>query len=668
MEIFKISKEFLKNYENSQVKWANPLSEFVYYRTYSHYIEEEDRYETWIETIKRIVEATFTIQKKHCQNLRLVWKDQKAQKSAHKMFDKMFNFKFLPAGRGIWGMGSKYFNERQDSTLLNNCAFITTDDILFRNSFAFMWTMNMLMLGVGVGFDTLGAKRNLIIKKPIENLNRVFEIEDSREGWVSSIGHLIDAFFLGKELYQFDYTKIRKKGERIKGFGGIASGYEPLEILHNRIKDLLYKKIGQSLSSVDIFDIMCFIANCVISGNVRRSALICLAEPEDTTLINAKNYNLEENKEAINWRWSANISIKCNQKTNFKNIIEESNYFERGEPGFVFLENAKKYGRIKDGITDTDSNVMGVNPCGEQFLENAELCNLVEVFPSNHSSYEEFEETLKYAFLYAKTVTLVPTLTPETNAVMLKNRRVGVSLSGIIDFFKKVGRKEALKWFDNGYNYLRKVDDIYSDWLCIPRSKKLTTVKPSGTVSLLAGVSAGIHYPYASTYIRRVRVAKDAFYLDAFRKAGYEVEDDKYDNSTAIISFIIKNESIKTQKEVSIWEQIKNAVDMQYYWSDNAVSITAYFKKEERNDLVDVLECFSEGLKGVTFLPFDDNKYEQAPIEEISEETYKEKIKNLKPISFEEIFSKKTEKIMQEGDLYCSNDSCNITKPIISKI
>ena len=657
---FKLSETFYQNFlqkNKTDVFKENILGNFVFYRTYSRK-KEDGSYENWAETCKRVVEGVFTIQKIHCQNLRLLWKEEKAQKSAQKMFQKMYTLKFLPAGRGIWGMGTDFFYERFDSTLLNNCAFISTKDIAIRKSFIFKWIMNSLMLGVGVGFDTLG-ENEIIIKQPKFKNNEKFIIEDSKEGWTDALEHLLEGFFSGTEVKEFDFSLIRPAGTPIKGFGGIASGADPLKEMLNAINSLLTEKINKKISSIDILDICCFIARCVVAGNVRRSALICLANPNDEKLLKAKDYNLEENEQAANWRWCVNISILVDEKTNFKKIAEQSNYFERGEPGFVFLNNAKKFGRKKDPENDDDANIVGVNPCGEQFLENGELCNLVEVFPSKHSSKEEFLETLKYAFLYAKSVTLVPTLCPETNAVMLKNRRVGVGLSGLQDFFSAVSKAEAHRWFNEGYKYLKSVDNIYSDWLCVPRSKKLTTVKPSGTLSLVAGVSPGIHYPFAPYYIRRVRVSQNAFFLKYFEEAGYTIEQDKYDKNTKIICFPIKSASDKSQKDVSVWQQVANAAEMQYWWSDNAVSITVFFKEKEKQGIEQILEMFQDNIKGVSFLPLDTNTYEQAPYTAITKEEYEEEIKKIKEINLDKIFTGK-EEFEQKKEMYCTNDSCSL--------
>jgi len=298
-----------------------------------------------------------------------------------------------------------------------------------------------------------------------------------------------------------------------------------------------------------------------------------------------------------------------------------------------------------------------VSNCGEIFLPSTSLCNLVETFPSRHSNYEEYKETLKYAYLYGKTVTLISTHWEETNAVIMKDRRIGISQSGIIDAFVKHGRREVLNWCDNGYKYLRNLDEVYSNWLCVPKSIKISTTKPSGSVSLLPGVSPGIHYPHSEYYIRRIRIASNSPIIECLKKAGYEIEnvvygDEETKKSTLVISFPIHEEHyLKGKADVSMWEQVKNVYDYQYYWSDNSVSCTIHFKKEEEKDIPKILEAYEDSLKALSFLPLNDHGYEQAPYEEITKEKYEEMVKKLKTPDFSGITTK------PEGESFCNSDN-----------
>jgi adenosylcobalamin-dependent ribonucleoside-triphosphate reductase len=306
---------------------------------------------------------------------------------------------------------------------------------------------------------------------------------------------------------------------------------------------------------------------------------------------------------------------------------------------------------------------LGTNPCSEQTLESFELCNLVESYPSNHETLEEWITTLKFAYLYAKSVTLLLTHDERTNAVMGRNRRIGLSTSGIIDAFNKFGRRETLDAMNEGYDYVQKLDKKYSDWLCIPRSIKMTTVKPSGTVSLLAGVSPGIHYPHSEYYIRRIRMMENSPLIPILKKANFPIEADKYSPNTSVISFPMHEKYYnKGKNDVSMWEQVKNAVDLQYYWSDNQVSITVTVKEEEKKDIKTVLEAFEDSLKSISFLPLTEHGYEQPPYEEIDEKTYNKINSKIKPLNYDKLNGNGA--VHDHDEKYCSNDSCEIKIPI----
>lgn len=628
---------------------------FASHNTYARRLEEEGRLEEFWETLKRVVEGTFTIQKKHCTSLGLPWKQYEAQISAQKMFEKMWNFKFLPPGRGLWIMGTEFI-DKHGSLALNNCSFVSTHDIDIKGAKAFEFAMDALMLGVGVGFDTEGADK-LTIKYPKKyDKGERFKviIPDTREGWVESLKVLLISFFEGKAYPEFDFSLIRPAGQPIKGFGGISSGPGPLKDMLNEISELLMEKVGEKLNSTDIVDIMNMIGKCVVSGNVRRSAQISFGHIDDEKYLTMKD-PIKNGDKLQNHRWASNNSVFCTPGTDYSKIIESIK--KNGEPGLIWLDNIKNYSRMNGFPDFKDQLCRGANPCMEQSLESFEACNLVETFPSNHENYEEYEETLKYAYMYAKTVTLINTHWPETNAVMLKNRRIGVSQSGIIDAFAKHGMRKIINWCEKGYEYLQKKDKQYSDWLCVPRSIKITSVKPSGTISQLPGVSPGIHYPHSKYYIRRVRVMQNSSLLPPMIEAGYEVEDDFYSPNTKVISFPVKEENyLKSKNDITLWEQMENAALYQRHWADNQVSITVTFRKDEEKDLTNCLTYFEDRLKGISFLPISDHGYKQAPYEEITEEKYNSMFKKIKPVDLSTCYD------APAGEKYCSNDSCEIKK------
>jgi hypothetical protein len=262
--------------------------------------------------------------------------------------------------------------------------------------------------------------------------------------------------------------------------------------------------------------------------------------------------------------------------------------------------------------------------------------------------------TLKFAYLYAKTVTLLPTHNPRTNQVTLRNRRIGLSQSGIIQAFAKFGRRSVLADFcDAGYNEIRRWDEIYSEWLCIQKSIKVTSVKPSGTVSLVAGATPGIHHPEAATYWRRVRIAKDSILVKILNDAGYHIEPSVSDpDRTVVVRFAVCDERVRPVEDVTIWEQMANAADYQRYWADNQVSCTVKFKYSERAEIERVLEAYEDQIKGISFLPHMGHGYAQAPYEPCTPEEVMEYNSKIKQTDYSDYI---TEAI---GSTYCDNDTC----------
>ena len=428
----------------------------------------------------------------------LGWNAWQAQSSAQEMYDRMFNMKFLPPGRGLWAMGTSITEKKKLYAALNNCAFVSTKTLKEDYSKPFCFLMDASMLGVGVGFDVKGAGEVMI---KLTNPNRgieVYVIPDTREGWVESLKLLLDAYFHGAAEVQFDYTKIRPLGEPIKGFGGVSSGHEPLEEIHEEIRKVLNRNVGEPITTTTIVDIMNLIGKCVVAGNVRRTAEIVFGEPDDDEYLDLKNYKV--NPEREEYGWTSNNSIFAELGMDYTDVCKR--IVDNGEPGFAWLENMRGYSRLKNGRDNKDHRVMGGNPCLEQSLESYELCCLVETFPNNHESLEDYLRTLKYAYLYAKTVTLGKTHWSDTNRVMLRNRRIGCSVSGVAQFITKRGLDELKVWLENGYDIIQEWDCMYSDWFAVPKSIKTTSVKPSGTVSLLAGATLGLHYPESRFYIR----------------------------------------------------------------------------------------------------------------------------------------------------------------------
>jgi adenosylcobalamin-dependent ribonucleoside-triphosphate reductase len=543
-------------------------------------------------------------------------------------------------------MGTKFVEEKSGAALFN-CAFRSTKELSTKGGYLFAWMMDALMLGVGVGFDTLGAG-TVTIKEPAYTGDTLI-IDDSREGWVDSVHTLLNGFFFGHKIPKFDYSAIRPEGAKISGFGGTSSGAAPLKELHANLTDLFSSKIGEAITSVDIVDTENLIGRCVVSGNVRRSAALAMGEYDDRRYLEMKN----DQEKLYHHRWGSNNSFNAQVGMDYTWHAEQSQ--QNGEPGYIWLQNAQTHGRFKDEKRYDDANVAGFNPCSEQQLHDGECCCLVETFPAKHDSYEDYLKTLKCAYLYGKTVTLVNTHWPETNAMMLKNRRIGLSQSGIVQAFNKHGRRTMLEWSDNAYDHIQQLDKEYSDWLCVPKSVRTTSIKPSGTVSLLNGSTPGIHFPEDEYYIRRIRFSKSSPLLDSLLDAGYTIEDDEYSPNTACVEFPVKEPHFqKGKSDVSMWEQLEIAAQYQYYWADNAVSVTITFKEEEASQLKSALEMYETRLKAVSFLKYQTTGYKQAPYESITKEEYEQKIKTITPIQ------RSTADVGGVGTKFCDGESCEL--------
>ena len=650
-ERFTLADGFLAQYKGRQPNWG-PLGYVTYKRTYARVVAGEDgRTEEYWETLRRVVEGCYTIQLNHCRSLKLPWNMNKAQRSAQEMFRLMWNFKFLPPGRGLWMMGTDYIWDR-GSAALNNCAFVSTDEIEVSFSEPFCFLMDMSLLGVGVAFDTIGAGK-VVIRQP-EIRDDVYVVEDSKEGWCDAVRQVLESYAgtLPRSA-KFDFSQIRPLGSPIKSFGGIAPGPDPLIDCIANIDKVLGPRIGKHISSTDITDLMNVIGKCVVSGGVRRTAELALGSPEDEEYLKLKDPNLYGEQLKL-WRWASNNSVSAATGMDYTEVGSQT--AKNGEPGYFWRENARAFGRLKDGETWADAKVAGTNPCAEQSLESYEICNLVETFPSLHDSFEEYQRTLKFAYLYAKTVTLVPTHNERTNAIMLRNRRIGLSQSGIIEAFEKHGRRTHFEWCDQGYQYIGKLDKIYSQWLCIPESIKKTSIKPSGTVSLLPGVTPGIHYPHSQYYFRTIRIDKTSPLVEPLRLAGHRIEESVYGDNTLVVYFPVEHKAFRRSKlDVSIWEQVENIAQMQYYWADNQVSATVTFKAEEAQDIANILELYETRLKSISFLPLKDHNYPQAPYQTITGETFMRASAKLKVLNFNRLNTKEAQ------DVFCDGDKCEIT-------
>jgi len=670
MYSFKINDEFIDQYRSKKTPFGyvdaggNSVGEITFLRTYSR-LKADGTKETWVDVCERVINGTYSLQKEHCKKNRLPWNDAKAQASAKEAFDRLFNLKWTPPGRGLWMMGTDIVNVQKNSAALQNCAFVSTAEMTkFNPAKPFAFLMEASMLGVGVGFDDKGADKEFIIYEP--NKQEVTEsIEDSREGWRDSTASLINSYLKPDQSpIVFDYSKIRPLGSPIKTFGGTASGPDPLIKLHNSIRKLFNGRDGQKLTRKDIADIGNLIGVCVVSGNVRRSAELLIGRIDDQDFLNLKNAEVFPERNSYDsdnpgWGWMSNNSVEVHVGQDLSPIVDGIS--RNGEPGVIWMDMARKYGRLADAPNNKDHRVAGFNPCAEQSLESYECCTLVETYLGRHESLEDYKRTLKFAYLYAKTVTLLPTHWEETNAIMQRNRRIGASMSGVADFADNNGMPVLREWMDEGYKTVQRYDNIYSEWLGVRESIKMTTVKPSGTVSILAGESPGVHWtPGGKFFNRTIRFSNDDPMLPLFKMANYRVEPAaESPDTTSVVYFPIKSNAKRSEKDVTIFEKIALAAAAQRYWSDNSVSVTVSFDAKTENDNVGtVLHMYDGQLKTVSFLPQGNETYPQMPYTQINKEEYDEATMKLFPIDFSGVYAGMAADAI--GESYCTTDSCEI--------
>ena len=622
------------------------FGEVTYYRTYSR-IKADGTQEHWPDTVIRVIEGIMSIRKNHYVANRLEWDETKWQVFAFDMACSMYTMKWLPPGRGLWVMGTEYIYNN-GSLALFNCAAVDTEDL----SHAAEWTMDLLMCGCGVGFNTKWAGDGFSVPdktNPVE-----YAIPDSREGWVESLRLLLESYTKGGQWYTFDYTNIRPEGATIGGFGGKASGPGPLIQLHGRVEAYLdaYGR-GETDSTRCTADIFNAIGACVVAGNVRRSAEISLGSVDDDTFLNLKNY--EKHPERAEIGWMSNNTVVLEKTEDFEKLPAiAQRILDNGEPGILNLVNTQKYGRYGQKMSD---KAWLLNPCGEIPLESFETCNLSEVFPSRCHGEDDFYAVLRFATFYSSTVSLLPTHRVETNAIQTRNRRIGVSLSGIADMLDYFGATELTRRLRKGYNIVRETNDALAAEAGVPPAVRVTTVKPSGSISQLAGVSSGMHFPTFQYAIRRMRVGNTSPICQVLKDAGVPNEPDTYSSGTTVFEFPIDQGKTRPATSVSAWEQFSLLAMLQREWADNAVSCTVYFDKQRESHQVEhMLAQYAPVIKSVSMLPHSDNgAYAQMPYEGITKEEYERRVAAMPKIDWSMFGG-------SDGaeEKFCSNGTCEI--------
>jgi ribonucleotide reductase alpha subunit len=629
-----ISEKFANKYANKQPNWGfNGLGYIVYKRTYAR-LKEDGKTEEWHETIRRCINGSQKIGANY------------TQEEAEQLFDLIFNLKCNFAGRMLWQLGTPTVDRFGANSLLN-CWNVSMNSIK-----SFLFLFENLMLGGGVGFSIRREDIHELprIKKSVAITHKNtkdadFIVPDSREGWIRLLEKVLEAFFVNGKSFNYSTILIRGAGERISGFGGIASGPQILLDGIDKINKIFQTREGKKLRSIDVLDICNIIGGIVVSGNVRRSAQIAIGDPDDYLFLRAKNWSFGN---IPNWRAMSNNTIYADDFSHISNEIWSNGYvldsqtgFAKGEPyGFFNLPLSQKYGRLKDGPmkdsslypTDED-NVVGTNPCGEISLASYECCNLSELYLNNISSKEELVICAKLLYKTQKAIAALPFIHEETNKIVHKNMRLGLGVTGICQSLDKID------WLDVCYKELRKFDKEWSKECGWNRSIKLTTIKPSGTLSLLAGSTPGVHPAYSKYYIRRVRMSSNDALVTYCRDLGYHTEyvlnfDGSENHDTVVVEFPCETpDGALFADEMGVVKQLEMVKKLQEVWSDNAVSVTAYYSEEELPILKQWLsDNYENGIKSVSFLLRQKHGFKQAPYEEITKEQYENKKSKVRPV------------------------------------
>ena len=577
------------------------LSKIIYKRTYSR------EGENWVDTIERV-----------CKGLKgLGWYGN----DLLELKDFMLKRKGLVSGRALWQLGASSYGDS-----LQNCWCVKVN-----NLGAFSFTFNELMLGGGVGFNIQAENVYELPKIKFnpkifvtKNNDCSFIVPDNREGWIELLERVFDAFFNTGKDFSYSVEQVRRAGEKIKSFGGIASGPEALILGIAEISKVLSSRSDKKLKPINCLDTMNIIGTIVVSGNVRRSSEIGIGDACDTEFINAKQWPYP------NFRSMSNNAVACDDLTDFCGW----DTFETDPIGFVNLKNLRRFGRLADGVDyRSDFRIIGCNPCGEIGLEDREPCTLAEIYLPKLSGIVEFK---RLSFLLLKAVKLITRAEfhdPITQEVVSRNRRVGIGLAGLAQV--------NVNWNEltNVYRFLEKSDIEISKRLGINESIKLTTIKPGGTMCLMAGVTPGMSDAVGEYVVRRVRFNSNDVLLDKLRWAGYNIEpqlnlDGSVDVNTNVVSFPLHYKDARTNS--SVIDLLKFQLNLQTYWADNCISVTHNYDKKDIKIIKEWMEkYYNECVKTTCFSP-NVTDFKQMPIEAISRERFMELGSQVKTFEVEE--------------------------------
>lgn len=692
-----LSKEFLSNYEEFNSTPLSNIGEFVYLRTYSRYLEDKKRRENWFETVLRTTEYNIELGINYKKKHGLFINMKEEVKEAEFLFHNLFNLRTFTSGRTLYMGGTDIV---KDYPLSNyNCSFTMIEGF---HDFVDVFYLLMVGSGVGIRIDrelisnmpkvrkisllgeyTEGVHKympkeymedtKLIIDKKDSSIATI-KVGDSKEGWCSALESyfklISEPEHINIKKIIIDYSYVRPEGERLKRFGGRASGHKSLKRMFEKINKVCTNLSEGRLKSIDVLDLATIISENVVSGGVRRSAMMVLCDEDDTEVINAKkdlykivDGNWIENLE-VSHRKMSNNSVLYKKKPSLDKIKEILSSIKiNGEPGFINGEEAAKR---KDTFK-------GCNPCGEILLNSRQCCNLSTnnlvafVDENNKLDIKSLEEVMKLSARVTIRMTLVNVELPDWNKVMQADRIVGISLTGMMDMVNKTNMSyEALgKLLKHLREVVRKEGKRYCSELGISAPELMTTIKPEGSLSTLPCVSSGIHYSHSNYYIRRVRISvSDPLYKMIEKLKCYPIynENGQTDENctTKVIEFPIKAPEGKTKYDVGAIEQLELYKLSMVNWTDHNTSITVHVRDEEWDEVANWLYDNFEYTVGITFLPLMDETYPLLPYESTTKEDYEERLRNIKPIDYELLAELDDDEEHEIIDKECANGVCPV--------
>ena len=634
-------------------KLPTDYQHFIYVSRYSRWLETENRRETWSETVKRYFDFFEEhLLEKHNYKVPADLRDELEQ--------AVVNLEIMPSMRALMTAGEAL---RRDNTAGYNCSYVSVNNIR-----AFDEILYILMCGTGVGFS---VERQYVEKLPTiaEQFNHsdtVIMVQDSKAGWAKAYRELI-SLLIGGQIPKWDMSKIRPAGARLKTFGGRASGPRPLVDLFQFTTDTFKRAAGRKLTSIECHDIVCKIAEIVVVGGVRRSALISLSNLTDERMRDAKSGAWwEQNPQ----RALANNSVAYKEKPEIGTFMEEwvSLYKSKSGERGIFNREAAKKTVAKLGDRRDPNHDWGTNPCSEIILRDKQFCNLTEVIVRPEDTQDSIARKIRIASIlgtWQASLTYFPYLSSAWKKNCQEEALLGVSLTGILDNPMMASKdKKILKVvLEDLKAEAVKVNKDWAEKLGINPAAAITCVKPSGTVSQLTDTASGIHPRHNEYYIRTVRADRKDPLCQMMIDMGFPAEPCvmKPDH-TMVFSFPMKAEGSVTRNDLTALEHLDLWLTYQRHWCEHKPSITITVREHEWMDVGAWVYNHFDEVSGISFLPHSDHSYRQAPYQDCTKEEYEKAMESMpKDIDWSQLKNyEKEDKTVGTQSFACSGDKCEL--------